>query len=170
MLTGPLAAVAASLDLVLARETASEHQAPERHPKRRWDHGEARVRSEDMMAPTEVGWWGRWRRDARGGRMIVRFEERGMMGMKWTSRRCLAVGIVSEISYVFGFSSSMLLTSTARQNVIRKRFEEKRTAVWEDTARGRAERRGGPWTRSNNLRINKGSDSFLLLRDVCGPT
>lgn len=52
--TGPLMVVAVSLDLVLAREVASEHQASERDPKWERDRAEAKEHFDDK-GPKEVG-------------------------------------------------------------------------------------------------------------------
>lgn len=42
-------------DLVLARETASEHRSSERDLKRKRDRAEGKERLEDMVGPKEVG-------------------------------------------------------------------------------------------------------------------
>lgn len=86
------------------------------------------------------------------------------MGIKWISRHYTGDSFRDQLSVRFLTKHIADIYNTiARQDTTRKRFEEKRAAVREETvatARSRAERQGGPWHVPTIDLPNRGLDSL----------
>ncbi|KAG9308969.1 hypothetical protein JVU11DRAFT_11271 [Chiua virens] len=116
-------------DLVLARETASEHQTAERHLKRKRDRAEAKDRLEDTVGPKEVGREGMLEKKRARRENDRAFREKGDDGYEADESTLLGGGDTFK-------------DQIARRDAARKRFEEKRFAAREDkgaTVRERAD-------------------------------
>ncbi|KAH0837802.1 hypothetical protein J3R83DRAFT_5998 [Lanmaoa asiatica] len=138
-------ALPSASDLVLARETASEHQASESNLKRKRDRAEAKDRLEDMVGPKEVGREGMLEKKRARRETDRAFREKGDDGCEADDSTLLGGGDSFRDQYVAVFLTSWKLVpdiygSIARRDAARKRFEEKRGASREDKVASTRER------------------------------
>ncbi|KAG8219279.1 hypothetical protein J3R82DRAFT_142 [Butyriboletus roseoflavus] len=100
-------------DLVLARETTSEHRASERDLKRKRDRAEAKERLEDTVGPKEVGREGMLEKKRARRENDRAFREKGDDGYEADESTLLGGGDSFRDQYVFLILAKfLLLTST----------------------------------------------------------
>lgn len=91
-------------DLVLARESAAEHQAAEQHLKRKRDRAEAKDRIEDMVGPKAIGKEGMLEKKRARRENDKAFREKGEDGFEADESTLLGGGDSFKDQCVFSLS------------------------------------------------------------------
>lgn len=134
-------------DLTLAREETESHRSTERNLKRKRDRKEGKERVEDMVGPKAVGKEGMLENKRAKREADRTFREKGDDGFEADESTLMGGGDSFRDQYVTSVSviwKSLLtfgyLSSLARRDASRKRFEEKKLGSRDERDAGARER------------------------------